>query len=79
MANENRRASDSKINQLVNDVNDLKKQMAENTAITIEVRDVLATLRTLQKAAKWVTAISAAITATVIAIKTGIDFNGTTK
>lgn len=74
MANENRRAGDERINQLVNDVHDLRKQMQENTAITLEVRDVLATLRTLQKMAKWVTAISAAIAATVVAIKTGVDF-----
>lgn len=76
MALENRRANDEKINQLVADVNHMKMKMIENTIITMEVRDVLATLRTLQKVAKWITAISAAVASTVVAIKSAVDFHG---
>lgn len=41
-------------------VETLKSSMAENTALTKEVRDILATFRVLGAVAKWVAAIGAA-------------------
>lgn len=64
---EERRREDQRIGKLVCDVCDLKEQMAENTEITGQVRDMLASFRVIAVVAKWVTAIAAAVAAVVAA------------
>lgn len=59
----NRRADDRRVGKLIVDVSKLKDQMAENTAITIQVRDILASFRIAASIAKWFTAICGAIAA----------------
>lgn len=66
-----RRADDPRVVRLVADVADLKQEMARNTAVTEQVRDILATFKTLGAIAKWVTAIAGAIAAIFAAAKTG--------
>ena len=65
-----RRAADPVIDHLHECVEGLKGKvatletsMAENTAMTKEVRDILATFRTLATVAKWFTAIAGAVAA----------------
>lgn len=58
-----RRVEDSRMSALVLDVSDLKQQMARNTEITEQVRDILTSFRVIAAAAKWVTAIVAACVA----------------
>lgn len=55
--------TDPRIDVLITDVADLKRQMAENTAITTQVRDVLASFRTIAAVAKWVSVVAAACVA----------------
>lgn len=55
--------SDPRIDVLVHGYEELKKEMAANTAITNDIRDILGTFRILGSVAKWITAIAAAITA----------------
>jgi hypothetical protein len=62
-----RRTEDPRINQLVADVAVLKDQMAENTAVTHQVRDILASFRIVAAVAKWI----AIIVGGIAAIKTG--------
>ena len=66
---EERRRDDQRIGKLVFDVCDLKKQMAENTEITHQVRDMLASFRVIAVIAKWVAAVAAAVAAVVAAWK----------
>jgi hypothetical protein len=68
-----RRANDPRVEQLVKDVADLKVSMVQNTEITVQVRDVLASFRVIGSVAKWITAIFAAIAAAYLAFKTGVD------
>ena len=72
-ANQERRLSDQRVSQLVDDVTVLKHQMAENTAVTVQVRDILASFKVMASVAKWVTAIAAMIAAVYAALK---DFRG---
>ena len=58
---EERRSSDVKLQQVIDDVNQLKTDMKANTEITTQVRDILATFSTLASVAKWLGAISAAV------------------
>lgn len=62
-----KRRDDERITKLVSDVCDLKKQMVENTEITGQVRDMLASFRVMAVVAKWVTAIAAAVASVVAA------------
>ena len=62
-----RRAVDPRIDELVRDMSDVKKELAANTEITKQVADVLASFRVISAIAKWATAVGAAI----IAIKAG--------
>lgn len=54
---EERRRADPAIKQLTDDVHLLKSQMATNTAVTLQVRDLLASFRLLSKLASWMGAI----------------------
>lgn len=54
---------DPRIDVLVQGYEELKKEMAANTAITNDIRDILGTFRIVGAIAKWVAAIAAAITA----------------
>lgn len=65
-----RRAEDSRINKLVEDVAVLQSQMIENTAMTRQVRDILGSFRIMAAIAKWVAAIGAG----VAALYHGVDF-----
>ena len=64
----NRRADDPRINKLVSDVDNLKAEMVKNTEVTTQVRDILTSFRIMATIAKWF----AAITAGVVAVKTGM-------
>lgn len=65
-----RRAEDQRIIKLCEDVAVLQVQMAENTAVTKQVRDILASFRIVGAVAKW----TAAIGAGVVAAHHGIDW-----
>lgn len=67
---EERRSGDRRIDQVQQDVTHLhecvealKSQMAENTVITKQVRDILASFQIIGAIAKWVAAIGAGATA----------------
>ena len=62
-----RRHEDQRIVKLVGDVCDLKTQMAENTEITHQVRDILTSFRVMALFAKWIAAIAAAVAGVVAA------------
>jgi hypothetical protein len=68
--NRDRRQPDQRIATLVTDVATLKAQMAENTAVTVQVRDILASFRIVGKIAKWIAAMGAA----AVAVWHGIKF-----
>ena len=70
---ENRRADDPRVTKLVTDVESLQHQMAENTEVTKQVRDILASFKTAAAIAKWITTIAAAGAAVTAFIK-GVDF-----
>lgn len=55
------------VDKLVKDVEVLKAQMAENTEITKQVRDILGSFRIAGAIAKW----TAAIVGGAIAVKSG--------
>ena len=64
-----RRADDSRVGKIAADlehlhgcVESLKSQVSENTALTKEVRDILATFKVLGAAAKWLTILGAGAT-----------------
>lgn len=63
-----RRVDDQLINVLVADVAVLKTQMAENTEVTKQVRDILSAFRVTMAVAKWTATISAAIAGTIAAV-----------
>lgn len=73
MSTEQRRADDTRVTRLVIDVDDLKKQMAVNTEVTMQVRDILASFRVVASVAKWITAI-AGMVAALLAVLKGVDF-----
>lgn len=68
-----RRVSDQRVTQLVSDVAVLKEQMSENTAVTCQVRDILASFKVMASIAKWITVITAMI-ASILAVIKGMDF-----
>ncbi len=68
-----RRADDPRVTKLVTDMESLQHQMVENTEVTMQVRDILASFKTAAAIAKWITTIAAAIAAVLAAIK-GLDF-----
>lgn len=63
-----RRAEDPRVAKLIADVDILKVQMAENTAVTMQVRDILASFRVAHAVAKW----TAAIIGAAAAVKAGL-------
>lgn len=65
----NRRGDDTRIAKLVSDVGALQEQMKINTAITAEVKEMVASFKMIAVIAKWLTAIIAL----AIAIKTGVS------
>lgn len=67
---ENRRADDPRIDQLVADVAGLQVEMQANTAVTTQVRDILASFRVMALIAKWIAAIGAGFAA----VYNGFDF-----
>lgn len=66
---DDRRADDGRINKLMLDVNTLQVQMQENTEVTVQVRDILGSFRTLASVAKWVSAIGGGIAAGFAVVK----------
>lgn len=70
---DNRRADDPRVTKLVTDVESLQHQMAENTEVTMQVRDILASFKTAAAIAKWITTIAAAGAACLAFLK-GVDF-----
>ena len=65
-----RRANDERLDTVVCDVALLKGQMAENTEVTKQVRDILNSFRLLGIVAKWIAAIGAG----TAALYHGVDF-----
>lgn len=70
---QHRRQSDARVTQLVGDVAVLKSQMVENTAVTLQVRDILASFKVMMSIAKWITAFAGMFAAIIAAYK-GVDF-----
>jgi hypothetical protein len=64
-----RRQADPLVAELHDDVVELKRQMALNTAITVQVHDILASFRIVGKVAKWTTAVVTACAVVYGAIK----------
>lgn len=67
MSSSDRRSDDTRIAQIAGDVThlhgcveSLKKAVAENTEITQQVRDILATFKVTMAIAKWIAAIGVA-------------------
>lgn len=58
-----RRAEDPRINALVSDMQAVKAELAQNTEITKQVAEVLASFRVLAAIAKWIATIGAGIVA----------------
>ena len=69
-----RRSDDRALLEIIGDVAELKRAMKENTEITRQVLEVLATFRVIASVAKWVTAVIASVGAVYIAFKTGVDW-----
>lgn len=67
--NPERRSEDARVTQLVSDVHDLKRQMAENTEVTKDVRDILGSFKVMRAVAAWIAAVVGAI----VAIKHGFN------
>lgn len=74
--NDNRRSDDQRITQLGIDqghlhdcVESLKAAVKENTEITEQVRDILASFRVVGAVAKWIAAIAGAVGATIATVK----------
>jgi len=70
---EQRRSDDKRVDRLVLDVDDLKKQMSVNTEVTMQVRDILSSFKVVAGVAKWITAI-AGMLAALLALAKGVDF-----
>lgn len=68
---EKRRSIDPIVAKLVEDVDSVKRKLDENTEITNQVRDILASFRVLMVVAKWFTIIAGAITAGIAMLKAG--------
>lgn len=64
-----RRAEDHRIAQIIEDVSQLKFQMAENTLVTVEVRDMLAGIKLFATVSKWGVGIAAGAAAAWGSIK----------
>ena len=60
---QNRRASDVRIDAIEARIASVEKKVDENTVMTTEVRDILATFRIAGLVAKWLTVIAGAVTA----------------
>lgn len=58
-----RRAPDPMLETIISDVATLKKQMAENTEVTLEVREILGSFRIFGAMCKWVAAVGAGFAA----------------
>ena len=66
-----RRESDHRIAALEERASVIERKIDENTAITKEVADILATFRVMGNLAKWTSAIAAAFSAVYAALKIG--------
>lgn len=64
-----RRLEDQRINQLQLDVNTIQVQLKENTEVTIQVREILGTFKTVASFAKWLSAIGGGIAAGIAVVK----------
>lgn len=68
-----RRESDPLVLLLAGKIEAIEKQLTENTDITRQVYDVLATFRVIAKVAKWLTAIVLLLTSIWGLVKVGAD------
>lgn len=80
--NQQRRAGDARVDRLVEDVAALKQgqvtlktALDQNTEITSQVHDLLASFRVAAQIAKWVTVIASMAAAMLAAAKGFIHFN----
>lgn len=71
MSDERRRAPDPVVAKLVTDMDDVKKELAKNTEVTEQVRDILASFKVIAAVAKWLTAIAGAVAAFIALFKAG--------
>jgi len=58
-----RRADDNRLNTVITDVAELKRQMEENTKVTRQIHDIMRSFKILGTIAKWTSAVGAAGTA----------------
>lgn len=65
------RSSDAVVARLVSDMDEVKRDLARNTVVTEQVRDILASFRVMMAVAKWFTAIASAIAAAIALFKAG--------
>lgn len=68
---EQRRSTDPIVVKLVSDMDEVKRDLARNTEVTEQVRDILASFRVMMAVAKWFTAIAGAIAAAIALFKAG--------
>lgn len=71
MSEERRRTPDPIVAKLVTDVDDMKKDLAKNTVVTEQVRDILASFKVIAVVAKWVTTIVGMCAALIALFKAG--------
>ena len=64
-----RRVDDERIDNIEQKLAVFEKMLAENTTTTIEVRDILITVRTIGKLAVWAGTILAAVIGGYLAVK----------
>ena len=69
-----RLAENTRFSGIASDVAGLKLEMAENTKITAQVRDVLASFKTIAAVSKWLTVIIALVASAIALLKGIINF-----
>lgn len=69
---EHRRATDPRVDQLVDEMKSVRIELALNTEVTTQIRDAINSFKIIAKIAKWVTAV-AACGASLLALWHGVS------
>ena len=72
-----RRAQDVVVQQLVVAVDEIRKEMKDNTELTREIRGIVSGFRVIGRVAKWLSYIIGLVVAAAALIKGGIELNQT--
>lgn len=72
-----RRAQDKVVQQLIDEVALIRAEMKDNTDLTREIRGIVAGFRFIGRVAKWLTYIAGLVTAGIAVIKGGVDLDHT--